>query len=242
MKKNILPILALTFSVPALAECLDQSSLSKLKADQLEYFQTKFPPAFKHAYEDGKVKLDYKTTNAGSADACIADLQVTFPQEDLDVSNTLLDKEPAKKIMLSAQGYALPETNTLHATFNVDSRYQQLPSQAYLQTKPLGQLTAQLELMYAFVTQARVEAITPNDQSKPWDSQQINVAESKCQALASTIPVDCSCRIEKLSQEIGFRDFEYIDSIQTNPYAFATGAGTSVKNIIAPTNQACAKR
>jgi len=224
------------------AECLDAANLSKLKADQLVYFKTKFPPAFKHAHEDGKATMEYKTTNAEAADACRVDLFVTFSQQDLDLANAVLDKEPAKKIMLSAQGYALPETNTLQARFNVDNPYQQLLSQAYLQTKPLGQLTTQLELMYAFVTQARVEAIKANAQPTAWDSQQIKVAESKCQALASTTPMDCTCRIEQLSQQVGFRDFEYIDSIQTNPYAFATGAGSSVKNIMTPINQVCAKR
>lgn len=241
MNKYTFSLLLLTASFPVLAECLDSVNLSKLKADQLAYFKVKFPPAFKHAFDDGKVALEYKVTNAYAGDACQLDLLITFPEQELNLASSVLDKEPAKKIMLSAQGYALPETNTLHATFNVDRRSQQLPTNTYLQTQPLGRLTMQLELMYAFVTQARVEAIAPNDQSQPWNDQQIKVAQSKCEALASTAAVDCNCKVEKLSQQIGFRDFEYLDSIQTNPYAFATGAGASLKNIMVPINQACRK-
>lgn len=241
MQKNLLFIITFINTLSASAECLDQANLSKLKAEQLAYFQAKFPPAFKHAFEDDKVTLEYQTTDTAQTDACRVDLRVTLPQEDLTLSHTILDKDPAKKIMLNAQGYGLPETNSIQATFSVEKHYQSLPSQAYLQTQPLGKLTSQLELMYAFVTQAKAEAISAAAQPKPWQKQEIKQAETKCQSLASSASTNCACRVEKLSQQIAFRDYEYIDSIQNNPYAFATTAGASIKAILSPVDQACAK-
>lgn len=241
MQKYLLFIIAFNFGLSASAECLDQANLAQMKAEQLAYFKAKFPPAFKHAFEDGKLRLEYETSDTEHADVCSVDLRVTLPDADLSLAQAVLAKDPAKSIMLNAQGYRLPETNPLQATFNVERPYQPLPSHAYLQTKPLGKLTSQIELLYAFVTQASVEAISAERQPKPWQSQEIKLAQTKCQSLVSSGSINCACRVEKLSQQIGFRDYESIDSIQNNPYAFATGAGASVKAIFSIVDQACAK-
>ncbi len=65
-------------------------------------------PTFRHGWEDKEIEL--LITNAQkTANGCQATLQITIPQSDIDAVNAELEAQPAKRILLGAQGYRIPE-------------------------------------------------------------------------------------------------------------------------------------
>lgn len=208
------------------AGCLSTSQLTQLAQTETNYLTQKIPPAFKHALQTNQVSI---TVESVDGEACQAKLLVTVPQADMDEANAVLDAQPAKKIMLNAQGYGLPQGTQQEAPFTVDANTLAIANADILQTAPLGKLRASLELMYAFITQKRAEVSEAQKNTQPWPSETKQLVVSSCSARQS--PSVCACMAEQYALTIPSDQMEYIQYIRDNPYALATGANQGFEAI-----------
>jgi hypothetical protein len=203
----------------AFAGCLSSEQLAQLTQAEVSYLTQKIPPVFKHTLEEGKIKL---TIQPADGEGCNAKLLIQLPQADIDEANAFLDAQPAKKIMLNAQGYALPQGTDHEAIFGVDADHLAIKDADILQTAPFGKLRASLELMYAFLTQKRAELTEAQSNDVPW------TPDIKQQELTSCgtkhTAVICTCIVDQYALKVPANQMEYIQYIRTNPYALAMGA------------------
>lgn len=208
------------------AACLNPSQLESLQKNELSYMLNRIPPAFAHAVSDQQVTL--KVTEQ-QADSCTAALVVNLPEAHLKEAQAVLDADPAKSIMLAAQGYAIPSNKSLEANFKVLPSNLEIPSAETLQTAALGQLRASVELMYSLITQAR--ANLPNDvqNSTPWSTAYQQTHTKRCSEKYTVksgqdMAGSCACQANTLAKHVSERQMEYIDYVRSNPYAVATGS------------------
>lgn len=202
-----------------LAACLSSSQLNELSEKETDYLSQKIPPAFKHALEANEVSVGVE---AVKGEDCLARLVVKVPQAHIDEANAVLDGQPAKKIMLGAQGYELPQKMMNEATFNVDANSLAIANADILQTAPFGKLRASLELMYAFITQKRADVTGDQQNTTPWPSALMQQVATSCKDSVSTSV--CACIAEQYATKLTPHQMEYIQYIRENPYALATGA------------------
>lgn len=202
-----------------LATCLSNSQLNELTEKETNYLSQKIPPAFKHALEAKEVSV---VVEAVDGEACSAKLVVKLPQAHIDEANAILDAQPAKKIMLGAQGYELPQKKVNEASFIVDASSLAIASPDILQTAEFGKLRASLELMYAFITQKRAEVIGDQQNTDPWPSALTKQVAANCSEKGSAST--CACMAEQYATKLTAHQMEYITYIRENPYALATGA------------------
>lgn len=208
------------------AGCLSENQLQQLTEKETSYLSQKIPPAFKHALTDKTVKLVIETVEGPD---CQAKLVLTLPQAEIDEANAVLDAQPAKKIMLGAQGYQLPQDMINEAIFTVDASSLAIPNADTLQTAQLGKLRASVELMYSFITQKRAEVSETQINTTPWPealTQRLVIGCSKKQTATA-----CSCVADQYALKIPARKMEYILSNEENPYAMATGANQGFETI-----------
>lgn len=213
-------------SVPALA-CLDAAALQTLASREMQYMLDRIPPAFADAVADHQIQGQM---TAASGEGCLAHWQLTLPAADIAESQALLQADPAKRIMLAAQGYEIPDQSQMEAEFAVDSRLQVL-HQETLQTAALGKLRASVELMYAMLTQARAKRQDAPPSS--WTEPEQAVLQTKCRQQVNTGDTDagCLCYVRGLAQQYSARQVRYNQYLTTNPYAFATGNGADFKQL-----------
>ncbi|HEU4708210.1 MAG TPA: hypothetical protein VFS17_02765 [Methylophilaceae bacterium] len=224
----------------ALAQpCLTAEKLERLQLDETAYMLDRIPPAFKHAYEDQLIKLQMASSEPEENGSCSATLNMSLPTDDINEAQQLLEKDPAKRIVLFSQGYTLPETPQLSASFKVDPESLEIARQDTLQTSELGKLRASVEMMYALLTQARTAA---EDNPKPWTTGFIKDVVEACvghhQDQSDALPA-CQCQADALSKHYAERTMENILYVQSNPYAQATGAIESFGKLRSEINQAC---
>lgn len=213
----------------AQAACLTPTQLNTLAQNEQTYLLNRIPPAFAHAVSDQDVTLIVSEANA---EICSAKLAITVPDAHIDEATTILDADPAKKIMLSAQGYAIPSATQLEAVFNVTPSTLAIPSSEVLQTAELGKLRASVEMMYSLITQSRASNIDSTQNTTPWSItyQQENAkqcAEKWVAQPGQDTVVACACRAKQLSAQVNERQMAYIDYVKSNPYAMATGSSQS---------------
>lgn len=216
------------------AACLSDQQLQQLTNNELNYLSQKIPPTFEHAYQQNKISIN--VVHAEN-DPCQAQLLVTVPQSDVDEAHAILETQPAKKIMLTAQGYALPIGEVHAATFSVDVDTLKIDEKAFLQTAPLGKLRASLELMYAFLTQKRAEVIPSNLNQSAWPKNIKQQVVNSCSAHQSLAV--CTCLADTYEKKITANQMEYIQYVRANPYALATGANQGFEAIKLTAEAAC---
>lgn len=219
--------LLLLACAPASA-CLDQSSLNALADKEMQYLLQRIPPAFADAVSD---QLIHGQMTLKAADACQVHWQLTLPAADIAEAQALLQAEPAKQIMLAAQGYQIPEQGSVEADFAVDPATLQPRHQEILQTAPLGKLRASVELMYALLTQARTSG--GQAAQTPWTQAELQSAQVSCQQQfrADDSEKACACYSHGLAEKYSARQVKYNRYLMTNPYAFATGNGGDFKQL-----------
>ncbi|HEY0562449.1 MAG TPA: hypothetical protein VGD04_03920 [Methylophilus sp.] len=227
MVKYVCCLMWLVSVVPTVdASCLNEAQLATLQQIETQFLLGRIPPAFAHALQDKQVKLAI-TEATDAADTCSAKLTVEVPADDLAAANRLLEADIAKKIMLSAQGYALPESTQLEAVFKVDPVTLALPAKEGLQVAALGKVRASVEMMYAMLTQAHanIDMNTPNTVawSAEFLAQQLKACEETFAATAN-VQSACACRAEGIAKQVSERQMAYISYVKSNPYALATGA------------------
>jgi hypothetical protein len=225
----------------SIAACLSPAQLATLAQNEQAYLLNRIPPAFAHAVQDQQVVLNVTEVNA---DTCTAMLALSVPAEHLEEAKAVLDADPAKKIMLSAQGYAIPSVTSLQAVFKVAPDTLAIPSSEILQTAELGQLRASVEMMYSLMTQSRANKIETTSNATPWSAayQQANTkqcAEKWVSQSGQDITTACACRVKELSAQVSERQMDYIDYVRSNPYAMATGSSQDFANLEKQAHLAC---
>lgn len=237
MRLVLASITTLLLSVSAFAAqatCLDNNALQKLKNNEVEYMLGRIPPAFSDAVADKKIEFKMQVAEA---DTCLVSFEVTLPESDVKEANLMLAADPAKKIILFSQGYILPETTTLNAAFTVDPVSLQAGHADILQSGELGKLRASIEMMYAMLTQQRANIDEKMQNTQPWSTEFRQQQQTKCtQQFASTpqLGAGCECQINKTAAIASERQMRYVEYVDSNPYAQATGAS---KNFAAVKSQ-----
>lgn len=223
------------------AACLNPSQLETLQKNELNYMLNRIPPAFAHAMSDQQITL--KVTEQ-QAEPCTAALVVTVPDAHMKEAQAVLEADPAKSIMLAAQGYAIPTTTPLEAVFKVLPANLEIPAPETLQTSALGQLRASVELMYSLISQARANLPDDAKNTTPWSTsyQQANVKQCANQytvQAGQNITHACTCQANALAKHVSERQMAYIDYVRANPYAVATGSSQYFARLESQTRLAC---
>jgi hypothetical protein len=224
------------------AACFTASQLTTLAQNEQAFLLNRIPPAFAHALADQQITIS--VIEASTENPCKANLQLSVPAAHLEEANKVLDADPAKKIMLAAQGYAIPEVTQLQALFSADPNTLQIPASEALQVTELGRLRATVEMMYSLITQARANKIESTQNTVPWSAayQQANAtqcAEKRVAQSGQDILQACACRVKELSAKVSERQMEYIDYVRSNPYAMATGSSQEYANLEKQAHLAC---
>ena len=234
MIKLFIVLFSLLNASVVFAACLSSNQLETLTETEANYLRQKIPPAFKHALEAKEVSV---AVEAVDGEACIAKLVVKLPQAHIEEANAVLDAQPAKKIILGAQGYELLQKTVNEATFNVDSSSLAIASPDTLQTAEFGKLRASLELMYAFITQKRAEMTGGQENTTPWPSALTEQIVASCSNKSSASV--CACIAEQYATKLTEHQMEYIIYIRENPYALATGANDGFEIIKSNAESVC---
>lgn len=209
------------------AECLDSNTLQKLNDSEIAYMLGRIPPAFSDAVTDKKIEFNMQAAETGT---CKVNFKITLPESDVREANALLEADPAKKIILFSQGYVLPETTTLNATFLIEPATLKINHADILQSGELGKLRASVEMVYAMLTQKRADVDKTALNDKPWSAEFRQQTFEKCSkqfASAQQTSEGCECQINKTSEIVSERQMRYVEYVNSNPYAQATGASRS---------------
>ena len=214
--------------------CLKREQLQSIETKEKEYLLNRIPPAFSDAVQTGLLKME---VGSEQAEECSARLTFSLPGLDLDQARALLDADIAKKIMLNAQGYGLPETTNPSTVFKVDVDKLTPSKSDVLQTSELGKLRASVELMYAMLTQARA-ALSAGGNAVKWSSTYKQAQVEKCTAR-NTPTQGCVCWAEGLESKASEQQVRYQAYLVSNPYAYATGATQQFNKINTEIAKAC---
>lgn len=224
----------LQMSVTSLASCLSTEQLNTLAQAERTYLLEKVPPYFKHQLQKGHIALQIESVES---EACQAKVTITLPQSDIDQATTVLDVQPAKKIMLAAQGQALPNQVTNHAIFSLEQPTLNIKETDIWQTAPLGKLRASVELMYALLTQ-HYAVVSPNQtNTTPWPDHTKQKIVKDCTNKQTSEA--CHCLANAYEKVISANQMAYIEYIRTNPYALATGVNQAFEAVKEKATQAC---
>lgn len=211
-------------AAPALA-CDNPAALKQLQVRESQIL-LKNAPSFRHGWDEGNIRLRFGQGQA-SADGCTASMQLELPQVDLDEVNAYLERHPAKRILLGAQGYGVPEQRII----TIDYRYRLDSGSALAQNegnKSLNDLHHSIEFMYQLLAQTRAEINAESTNSIAWPASVRAEEFKRCtQTLKTereTIEVACNCRVDKLASKLSPRQMELVDFLRDQPYSAATGA------------------
>jgi len=167
---------------------------------------------------------------------------MTLPSDDLKEAQEILEKDPAKKILLFSQGYSLPDQTQLSASFKVNPQTLEIAYKDKLQTNALGKLHASVEMMFALLSQSRAAAAADTSNPAPWSSPFASSAIETCkenQPAETDAQHACRCRIDQLSKHYGERTMENILYVQSNPFAEATGASAGFMQLQSEIDRRC---
>ena len=224
----------------AKAACDDADMMTALKSIESNRLLEN-APTFRHAWEDNTIKLDF-TAAQQSGEQCLAMMQISLPQQDIDEVNAYLNENPAKRILLGAQGYTVPESTVskVEYFYQVEAN-KAMPSNAHNQA--LNSLHSSLEYMYQTLAQQRIVLKKDVKNTVKWSESTVQVEKTAClNTLQSTnleMEAACACRVDALSQALSPRQLELVSFIQKQPYSAATGVLNSYQNASNEINQAC---
>jgi hypothetical protein len=175
-------------------------------------------PTFKHAWEDKSILLELQ---ASSSSPCTLAMQLTIPEQDINEAKQHLDANPSKRILLAAQGYALPEVAQNQLSVELDAQGQLTENNLALK-----QLHSNLEYMYQLLAQLRAEYKPNQINTAAWSTEQKQALMTECakQYRADNIENACACRASAFEKTISPKQMELIAFIKLQPYSKATGA------------------
>lgn len=219
--------------------CNDAATLDALyKLESAKLLEN--APTFRHAWDDKNIQLSF-TDAKPTAQGCVATMQLTLPKQDLDEVNASLDENPAKRILLGAQGYTVPDNTISKVDYFYTLNNGQL-SLANDGSQALKSLHSNIEFMYQSLAQERIVLKPDTGNTVAW-SELDKAAEQKSCMTQYKASVDlataCSCRADKLSTKLSPRQIELVAFIQNQPYSAATGVLSSYKQASKEINEAC---
>ena len=235
-------LLALISTQALAAPCLGAEGLAQLQKTEAAYMLERIPPAFKHAYNDQRIKIEVVANGSTDAGSCEAILNMSLPIDDLNEAHEILDKDPAKQILLFSQGYSLPDQPQLSASFKVNPQTLGIAHQDMLQVNALGKVHASVEMMYALLSQARALSGADASNNSPWSP---SFAAKMIEACVESLPGQekvqeiCDCRAKELAKHYGERTMENILYVESNPFAEATGATAGFSLLQSEVNRQC---
>jgi hypothetical protein len=228
-------ILFALFSLPTMA-CNDVSALYAAESAKL----LENAPTFKHAWEDKTAQLSFSDAKS-TPDGCVATMQLTLPQQDLDEVNADLNDNPAKRILLAAQGYTIPEK----ATSRVEYFYQMQDGKAVPthNNQALNSLHSSLEYMYQNLAQQRIALKKGVKNTVAWDDAFKQTEHAQCKqkftVAVGNLDFACTCRVDNLSRILSPRQMELVRFIESQPYSAATGALNAYTHTSKEINEDC---
>lgn len=216
-------------STHILAACDDTATIAALKKIESAKLLEN-APTFRHAWEDNAIQLEFidaKVNSQSAVPSCVATLQLTLPQPDLDEVNSYMDENPAKRILLGAQGYTIPESiiNKVDYFYSIENKQVMPINQS---NQALNSLHSNIEFMYQTLAQERVVLKKSVKNTQTWTEEAKKAELESCkrtyQVAAGDLESACTCRLDTLSNTISPRQMELINFIQKQPYSAATGA------------------
>lgn len=173
-------------------------------------------PTFKHGWQDKTIQLhfsDIKTT----AEGCMATMQLTLPQQDLDEMNA--ETNPAKRTELAAQGY-----EALKLDNRVDYHYQIKEGQVLSSTSlnhALKRLHESIEYMYQSLAQQRIALKKGIKNTVAWDGSLKQTELAHCRnhysVTVGNLDFACTCRVDNLSRIMSPRQIELVHFMESAP-------------------------
>lgn len=190
-------------------------------------------PTFKHAWEDKAILLQLQ---ASPVSPCVIAMQLALPEQDINEAKQHLDANPSKRILLAAQGYALPEASQNSVLVELNAQGQLTENNATLK-----QLHSNIEYMYQLLAQLRSEYKPNQSNTVAWAHEQKQALMTQCakQYRADNLENACACRASAFEKTISPRQMELIDFIQQQPYSKATGALASFVEYDLQTAHSC---
>lgn len=210
------------------------SQLHSLESSEL----LKNPTAFAHGWQDGDITLKFE--GLSGAENCTATMQLNLPQRDLDEVNAHLDQNPAKRILLGAQGYQVPDSTVVKLTYQFALENGQVASRNQ-GNKALSDLHSSLEFMYQLLTQLRAEVKADGQNTSPWPDKTKSQWLTQCQQAFTNNPADagCACKVENLAKTYTARQMELIEHLQSHPYSATSAALIRFKELDKGINKSC---
>lgn len=241
--KNLMVfVLMLLIYRGALASCSDPSAIGKLTTIETEKLLSN-APTFKQAWEDKAIQIVFSNLK-DQGNECVALLKLQLPQADLDEANQHLDQNPAKRILIAAQGYSVPDSTTIEVPFTyqiIDGKV--LPSNP--NTPELKALHNNIEYTYQLLAQLRIHVDENATNQQAWSNSELQASTNSClnnKAFKSKDVNFCSCRTEKLSKSISAKQMELVNYIETQPFSIATGSMNGFNKLNEKISDACTAR
>ncbi len=236
-KKILMSVFILLTTYPVIACDISKESKKIIQTETNKLLGN--APTFKHAFEDKTIQINISNISTNK-EYCLATLVLTLPQQDLDEANHYLDANPAKKILLAAQGYGIPEK-----TINeVPYRYELVggdPKSMIGDNVELKSLYNNVEYTYQLLAQLRINVEESPKNTIAWSHDQTKNEFLSCMKTKAYSEFQCNCRVRKLSDSLSPRKMELINFIQSQPYSVATGAMNSYLQFSKNINESCSK-
>lgn len=222
--------------------CADSDDMAQLKQIESEKLLSN-APTFKQAWIEKTISIKF-TPKRTIDNQCMASFEIQLPQKDIDEATQHLDQNPAKRILLAAQGYAVPDKISIETPFYYQmTNGRAVPSE--LKNTELKSLHNNLEYTYQLLAQLRANVDEKSVNETPWRTEEINAAIQTCrnkQSSKSEAVNFCPCRIEQLSKNISAKQMELINYIETQPFSVATGSLNGFQKLSEKVNHECSKK
>lgn len=236
----VLSLLALNFQ-SALA-CNDDDAMAQLNQIESEKLLSN-APTFKQAWIEKTISIKF-TPQKTSDNQCMASFEIKLPQVDIDEATQHLDQNPAKRILLGAQGYAVPDKTSIEIPYHFQMANNKVVP-IDLKNTELKSLHNNLEYTYQLLAQLRANVDEKSINQTAWSTQETNSAIQNCQNQASSnsdTSKFCACRIEQLAKNISAKQLELINYIETQPFSVATGSLNGFQKLSEKINQECSTK
>lgn len=237
LKKILMSALILLITYPAMACDISKESKKLVQIETNKLLGN--APTFKHAFEDKAIQIKIANVSINK-EHCLATLVLTLPQQDLDEANHYLDVNPAKKILLAAQGYGIPEKTIKEVPYHYELVAGE-PKSMTGENVELKSLYNNVEYTYQLLAQLRINVEEMPINTIAWSHDQTKNEFLSCMKGKAYSESHCNCRVKKLSDSLSPRKMELINFIQSQPYSVATGAMNSYLQFSKNINESCSK-
>lgn len=230
-------LLSMNIGLASANDCASNSTLDQVSTLETQRLM-QHPAALRIGLEGMAIHL---SISADNTDECQATLNLTFPQEDLDAVNAHLDQNPAKRILLGAQGYSVPAENQFVVPYIFALENNQITARN-TENRPYQDMHNSLEFMYQLLTQLRAEPVVGATPAA-WDSQTASRISSACslelQASHGDIEQACACRSAALNKTYSTQQMALIEDLQAHPYSKTTDAVQRFNSLTKEIHQTC---